>query len=280
MSSPRTLSVQVESVDESGSIHHFNVDNLTYLQVIEGELTVLGTMTLFGIPAAIALILFMVSEWYIAIIVAFGAWYVLFSVLEPENEVRIGTVNGSHDLRGYAGSETETNLDVETYDLSLLEERFVEKCPEVLTVEKGAESEIDEVMFYNDFDYRYYFVPNNVVSMEHEDVSMIPLPWIFYGLAVVSLLVGFLWVGLAEGVLFGTIFGIAGYYSKHYFRPPEITINFQGGEERAFSLDLDDAEDLILDFRHRAEPEPPREVRQPAEAGDPSGTPHPTEDRN
>lgn len=228
MSDTRTISVSVED----GKTRHFNVDNIAYLQVMEVEPTGLSVAIYMGIPVVLAIVTFLeTNSLAISGIVGIVLFAVLSAVLLVLDTTEIGTLNETYEL----ASENVTDL----------EHYFRQASRELITVEGTREDP------YNIYEYRYHLVPDNIVSISYEQGGMIPVPYIFYGLAL------FFGAPVAstESTIIGltgfVVFLIAGFKSSKYRRPDTLVVDFQNGETETFRMSRTDRRRLLAEFDSR-----------------------------
>lgn len=224
-----TRTIAIGTKDEG--IRHFNVDNVAYLRVMEVEPTTLSVALYMGIPLIMGAITFVMASLVLAGVVAVILFFIITAVLSVVDSTEIGTLNDSYEL----------DMDAVTD----LEDQFRHASQELLTVE-GTRKDA-----YNIYEYRYHLVPDNIVSISYKDGGTIPVPYIFYGLAL------FFGAPVAStessiiGITGFIVFLAAGVVSSAYRRPDKIIVDFQNNESKAFRMSQTDRRRLLNEFATR-----------------------------
>lgn len=230
MSGTRTLSIQVE--DEQGNVtnRHYNVDNIVYFQKAEWDLTDLGGAVLIGVPLLVGVLIGFI-HWIAGVIAAVIALIVLFAVFFQEDGIEIGTLTGTQNLETDIASEFETE--------------FQRASQELLSVEGVIEDT------YSQTEYTYHFNPDNIVSIENDTGTDIPLPLLLYVLAVLGGLLGVVAGSILVGIVLFAALAAVGYYVEPFTKPGTVTFQLQNGDSESFTMDFSDSKSIIDQFGRR-----------------------------
>jgi hypothetical protein len=152
MDRDRSLTVRIASDSSGQENRHYNVDNVSYLKVIESSITTLGWVLIVGV-ALVTLALFALADQpAIGVVVAAVLGGGLLWWISEQNGAILGTIAGTK--QAIAG------------DLVQVEETFENRNHELISV-SGSES-----TSLKRYDYRYHFVPDNVVSVQRGSYSV------------------------------------------------------------------------------------------------------------
>lgn len=227
----RTITARVKE-GTSHTVHHFNIDNIAYIEITDVELTTLALALIFGVSLSMFTILLTQTSFLAALIIA-GIIAIAISALIAElDSVSLGTLTQKHKLKGS--------------QVTRMEEEFLGRSRQTISVEGSEKSP------YNIFTYRYHFVPDNIVSIQHERGRSYNVPLILAGLGTLSL---FLFTSYTDSFFTGftimSIFLIAAYYAEPFEKLDKILIDLQNDEDIEFRMPADHVEEFIEDFRYR-----------------------------
>lgn len=182
-----TLHAKEEGEGETTK-QHINVDNVSYVKIVDSDITVTGMIVMLGIPAMIGLFaLFQVGMWEALISTALVFLFTLYLFSLPGG-VEVGT--------------TTEPLTVEDEDAEEVEEKFERRVQEDITLKSESRILLEKTK------YRYHFVPDNIVSVKHEGGITVN------GFVLLGFVIAFLasLSGAAGGVITGIIVAFVGYW--------------------------------------------------------------------
>lgn len=177
-----------EEGEEEASKRHLNVDNISYLKIVDSSPTPTGVIVFLGIPGLVGIsALFQVGIWEALISTVLVLFFIAYLFHLPEG-VEIGTINEP--------------LSAEEEDREEVEETFERRVKEDITLQAKTRILLEET------EYRYHFVPDNIVSMKHE--GAMTLNWA----VVLGFVISFLSAlsGSAGGATTGVLVAVIGYW--------------------------------------------------------------------
>lgn len=228
MSGDRTLSLEIQTQSGDTVTRHYNADNVTYFTRKKPELTDLAYSITLGLSVVLTIALFLVVEWWQALIAGFVAWVILLYLLARDEGIAIGTLTETH----YFGvNEAEA-----------LEDEFKRAARNLLSV-----SNTHETTYY-DFIYTHHFVPDNIVSIERSRGETFDLPAIIALGGVIFGLIG-AWLDVKVGGLVLVGFWVVAWFAEPIERPDTLKMELQDGDLHIFKMTSNDATALISQFQ-------------------------------
>lgn len=230
MSGDRTLSLEVETQSGETVTRHYNADNVTFFTRKKPELTDLAFSITLGLSIVLTVSLFLVVEWWQALIVGFVTWVILLYLLARDEGITIGTLTETHYLGVNEADEVE--------------EEFKRAARNLLSV-----SNTHETAYY-DFIYTHHFVPDNIVSIERSRGETIDLPAIIaLGGIFFGMIGGWLTVDIKVGGIILVGFWVVAWFAEPIEGPDTLRIELQDGDSHVFKMTSNDATDLIGQFQ-------------------------------
>lgn len=231
--SERTIRARVKDGYKS-AIHHFNVDNIAYIEITDVELTSLAMALIFGVSLSVFVVLLTQTSWLVGLILAGIVGVAIAALISELDSVSLGTLTQKHKLKGGQPSR--------------IEKKFLDRSKQVLSIEGSTKSP------YNTFTFRYHFVPDNIVSIQYISGRSYPVPLILAGFGI---LMFFLVQSWFDSILSGTIllgvFLVAAHHAEPYEKLDKIRIELQSDEDIEFQMPTEDAKELVEEFQYRSE---------------------------
>lgn len=241
MSESRTISVEIDDGSGRRTTRHYNVDNVAYLQLQGGETRSKAPLIGGVIVALLGVVLGVLSAFdtYITIsllLVALGALLMLYYYAGGGGGVALGTTTG------------EERLEVD--DTGSLESQFLDRAADTITISGSNGGSISSQ------EYRYHFVPDNIVSVERQQTDLTPKEWAaVVGVTAVPLAIAFI-VGNDPGSqlpLIAAAFGVVSalLYAGFSRKDDGVVVELQSGTSRSFVMGPEDARSVLSEFGQR-----------------------------
>ncbi|MFB6361475.1 MAG: hypothetical protein ABEH59_09170 [Halobacteriales archaeon] len=245
--SRRTLSIVAENPDGNETERHYNVDNIAYLRNVEIQLKprVLVLITFAAVTAGFLVGLY---DLWIGVFVAIAVWVYAFFKIRSGDILTIGTISQTDTLR--ASNQNS------------IERSFKEISSEIISVSGEYDTN------YKVYEYRYHFVPDNIVNIDVGEKSPI-IGYLIFAINIIAFLAfGFSAMNIETGMLATGDFSVT--LSQFYVPVGSLVIlilglilllsvdpinvlkfNMQGGDQRVFEMSPTDADYIIEAFRMR-----------------------------